>query len=85
MNAFERELVKAIEHGCPECRHSGVKTHVEITEERTVSLRGSRTFISNNTTITKRTTDIECSLCMAMLWDSESGWIPELAEIVKGE
>jgi len=87
--SFEQELIKVIEHGCPCC---GMDTLNVIADEETgylVRLFGhgdsieidwydSHCYKSQNQVVC-------CQECGEELWTAEDGWIPELAEIVKGE
>jgi len=74
---FEQELVKAIEHGCPDCNRkpmflTQIVTIAKNYPEGTLTLhRGQFWGVQ--------------SLCGKVLYDIQDGWIPELAEIVKGE
>lgn len=91
-NDFERELVKAIEHGCPECGHYNLVA--TCTEEHSYDLLtdtddGTNYVVDydedDDLAGPRTITRVWCWDCDTVLWTAETGWIPELQEIVKGE
>jgi len=96
--SFEQELVKAIEHGCPGELNDGTtcgKDDFSMDGLQWVSYAPS--IITANATKGIHWDQIQqsyehykdislcCSDCGLELWSEQGGWIPELAEIVKGE
>ena len=87
MTTFETELVRAIEHGCPECGSDDLM----VTSNEVAEYRVSPCWHGIDWKLyeTVRSTDIgvHCYDCGKdkLLWTIDRGWIPELAEIVKGE
>ena len=92
MNQFEQELIRAIEHGCPECGEKSVA--LKCQEERwysiTVGHKQSKYldyYPEGDFAIDSQDIAILCGDydCYTQLWSEVEGWIPELQEIVKGE
>ena len=82
MNTFEQQLVRAIEHGCPECG-----THLA---RLTVNVAPARTYPSKELKLHYGTyKEVVCSqgytLWNPTLVSGATGWTPELQEVVKGE
>lgn len=85
MTDFEQELIRAIEHGCPECGGRSVtvkytqdvSSHVEVWdgllewEQETES-----NFVDRK---------VKCWECSETFWTAETGWIPELQEVIKND
>lgn len=89
---FETELIRAIEHGCPECGDDiDLRLYClkEVGYSASLSQNGKGLVLWNETTIDEshETSNlcVECPKCEAELWTARGGWIPELQEIVKGE
>ena len=92
MNQFETELIRVIEHGCPYCgyefftlyrwqkqRVSAAVYHYSD-DDIYLDLDWDEDVIGDT-----KPDEVECKQCGDSLWTSDGGWIPELAEIVKGE
>ena len=89
MTEFEQELVRAIEHGCPECGYEFFTLFQWQVQRMSVGLYGNQPWPDYDwdEDVPDRTKpdELECKHCKKSLWTSNDGWIPELAEIVKGE
>lgn len=91
MTQFETELIRAIEHGCPECNYKGPLTVYSLYSASSLVDKGIGwgpdwsypEFIEPFTP--EQIRDVICPRCDVTLWDDTNGWIPELQEIVKGE
>lgn len=83
MTAFEQELVRAIENGCPKCqnknflvyRSQDVYSKVGITDNG----RLAHTDVNRQLYYRRR---VSCQKCHRDLWTKEHGWIPVLADVV---
>lgn len=86
MTDFEKQLIKAIEHGCPGCGSQlfSVKWMQE-TFGRVEVTKGELAWSEPDTTEMVDDRETTCAKCGEELWTAENGWIPELQEIVKGE
>ena len=89
MTTFERELVRAIEHGCPECG-SNELTWYQLQEERCyLSVRPDGELDTGFPEATEanapKVIEVECQDCYATLWRTGDGWIPELKEVVESD
>ena len=93
MTAFETELIRAIEHGCPECTGdvmiarmldaSWYDVYVQAGGEPQIERDWHGTDVPDE----HRYIEVRCDCrgCKITLWTAETGWVPELQEIVKGE
>ena len=87
MNQFEQELIRAIEHGCPECKADTFNVICEEVVGYLTRILESPTEIEwyDQTDYESYEQIVRCDECGWQLWSKEDGWIPELAKIVKGE
>lgn len=87
-NQFERELIKAIEHGCPKCGNHDFDLFTWEEYRYHVEAYGNdQLYYEADGLVEGQSQDKEvmCPECYLELWSEQDGWIPELADIVKGE
>jgi len=89
MTLFEQELIRAIEHGCPECGYASSFSrsfHGIMWDKLLVRNNGIKCVDQNYQGRVKGAPErIYCPRCSKQVWDSDNGWISELQEVVKGE
>lgn len=99
MTNFEKQLIKAMQHGCPLCRKSHGRSWgwLEVIKKLTVVCvpimiagHGLRwEDFGEEILLESECVRVECSVQhrngKGILWTAEAGWIPELQEIVRGE
>ena len=86
--SFEQELIKAIENGCPFCKWDEFTVGCQITawvHPRYADAAAEVLRWDTKIDYLDTAYCIACDMCKKELWTKEHGWIPELAEIVKGE
>jgi len=86
---FEQELLRAVEHGCPNCEDGEFLT-LWCMEERGYYLALGKDcsylqYDEYDSFASSRDVQLWCSQCDSELWSEERGWIPELASVVKAD
>ena len=98
MTAFETELVNAIRHGCPFCGSKSLvlkqvrlyDTFPSVPSVRSPVFHNYQEYCLSHEQEPQMVETQDKMLfcpepCATLLWDKNWGWIPELADIVKGE
>ena len=85
MNQFEVELIRAVEHGCPFCSCKSLRASGQRGFYASLAAPHGTVLHYDEAQDLPVYSIIACKNCLTHLWTSSDGWIPELAEIVKGE
>jgi predicted nucleic acid-binding Zn-ribbon protein len=85
MTTFEEQLMSALKKGCPKCGEDDFYLYARAYPTYTVWEQDGQIHYSNIDSSGEDDVEVSCADCSAQLWTVEDGWIPELAEIVKGE
>lgn len=94
MTDFEKQLIKAMEYGCPRCTGDYmIAKMLDAAWYDIYTQEGDEPHIEcdwhgyegpegQGQYVEVR---CDCDGCSTVLWTAEAGWIPELQEVVKGE
>ena len=99
MTEFEKELIRAIQHGCPECGYEDLVAKAKEAMWYDVFIQDDQLEREWRDWIATWDEDgklmpakveylaITCDNpdCYTVLWTAEDGWIPELKEVVESD
>lgn len=93
MTDFEAQLIRVIENGCPFCGSDNIwLQQLWLMEKEVVVKRDTEgqyidyAYYDEWEDVDEHNNSVFCKECgKRILWRDEKGWIPELAEIVKGD